>query len=31
MTIYIINLVMLTANLFVYFRNAKLDRLAEKK
>ena len=31
MTIYIINLLMLTLNLFVYFRNAKLDRLAEKK
>lgn len=31
MTIYIINLLMLTANLVVYFRNRKLDKLAEQK
>ena len=29
MTIYLINLAMLTANLLVYFRNRRLDRLAE--
>ncbi|MCD7863472.1 MAG: hypothetical protein LUG61_08170 [Lachnospiraceae bacterium] len=27
MAIYILNLVMLTANLVVYFRNARLDKL----
>ncbi len=30
LTIYMINLVMLSANLLVYFRNRQLDRAAEK-
>ncbi len=30
LTIYMINLVMLSANLLVYFRNCQLDRAAEK-
>ncbi len=31
MAIYIINFLMLTASLAVYFRNRKLDKLAEQK
>ncbi len=31
LTIYIINLTMMCANLAVYFRNARLDKLAEQK
>lgn len=31
LTVYIINLLMMCANIAVYFRNAHLDKLAEKK
>lgn len=31
LTIYIINLLMMCANIAVYFRNAHLDKVAEKK
>ncbi len=31
LTIYIINLTMMCANIAVYFRNARLDKLADKK
>lgn len=31
LTIYIINLLMMCANILVYFRNARLDKLAEKQ
>lgn len=30
LTIYIVNLLMMCANIGVYFRNARLDKLAEK-
>lgn len=31
LTIYIINLLMMCANICVYFRNARLDKLAQKQ
>lgn len=31
LTIYIINLLMMCANILVYFRNARLDKLAENQ